>query len=126
MTENIVGIDFNGVKVLLDSNTKLLQMKGSSVNGTVTVTDATEGGKYQVPTGKKANIIFVTSITGTGGTDRFIFADDEDGTTNEVIILQTNQTNQIFISVDIPADKFLNVTDNSITAYDFHIIEQDA
>jgi len=127
MTDNIKALDINGVKVLLDDNTDLIILAGNSINGTTTMLDTRDNTKYQVPASKKATIIFVTTST-LGAAQRIIFADDEDGTTNAVTLFEPGVTysGRIFISAEVPASKFINITETSITAYDFTIIEENA
>ena len=128
MTDNIKAIDFNGVKIKLDDNTVLIQLAGASVTGTVTMNDTRDATKYQVPVGKKATIIFITDGTWNAASDKLIFADDEDGTTNAVTLFEPLAViaNLIFISAEVPAEKFLNVTDNTTGTYDIHIVEENA
>ena len=128
MTDNVVAADINGVKVILDSNTTIITLKGASLNGTVTLTDIRNNTKYQVPTGKKAKIIFVVDSSNLNASNLIAFADNQDGTTNAVTLYQpgTTTTNVIFISANIPADKFINITGDNIDAYDFEIVEESA
>lgn len=127
MTDNIKAIDFNGVKIKLDSNTVLIQLKGNSVNGTVTLNDTRDATKYSVPASKKAHLIFITTLS-FSGTDKILFADDEDGTTNAVTLYQPAAviSSVIFVSEEIPAGKFINITDTAITAYEIFIVEESA
>lgn len=127
MTNNIKGLDFNGVKVKFDGNTKLIHVKGNSINGTITVTNAVDGTQYQVPVGKKATIVYIVTLADLGGADLMRYCDDLDGTTNPVNLLVAPQTaNTIVISDEIPATKYLNYTNNNINAYDFYLIEENA
>lgn len=126
MTDNIIGFDFNGVKVVKDDNTELIQLKGNSVNGTITLTDTRDASQYQVPAGKKAHVIFIVDVNFVVGS--LIYADDLDGTTNAVTLLDPSAdlTNIIFISAEIPASKFVNITDNNIQAYEIYVVEESA
>lgn len=126
MTDNIVAVDFNGVKVLLDSNTALITLKGvSTLNNTVTMKDIRDATQYQVPTGKKAKVIYITTMDAA---QELIYADDLDGTTNSVELLDpdTNMSNKIIISAEIPADKYLNITGGAASSYEVTIVEESA
>ena len=132
MTDNIVAIDFNGVKIKLetDDSTVLIELKATGNTGTaVTFHDARDNSNYQVPTGKKAHIIFIDLMQGSEANDEIFFADNADGTTNAVTLIDSKATltDVIFITAEIPADKFINkVADTSGRAADLWIIEESA
>jgi len=127
LTNNIVGFDFKGVKVIKDANTALIRIKGQTINGTITMTDIRDGSKYQVPAGKKATMIYITDSP-IDINDETFYADNLDGTTNAVKLWGGDQNTQdfIFISAEIPANKFFNVTSNQSDSYDYTIIEENA
>ena len=128
MTDNIKAIDFNGVKIKLDDNTVLINLAGTSVSGTVTMNDTRDASKYQVPASKKATIIYVADATFNAAGDKLIYADDEDGTTNAVTLFEPLAViaNMIFISAEVPASKYLNITDNTALSYSVTIVEENA
>lgn len=110
MTNNVIAADINGVNCIFDANTEV-KLLGLATGLTVTTTlvDRADGTNYQVPTGKKTTLIFVENWAG-GANKSLIYADDEDGTTNEVAMFTpaTVITNNIVIFKDVPADKFIN------------------
>lgn len=128
MTNNIKALDVGGVKVKLDDDTVLITMSGVGVAGTITVTDTRDNTQYQVPAGKKATIVYITALPDTSGVgDKLLYADDLDGTTNAVTLLEpfgSAITDEIFISAEIPAGKYLNFTDNSAQPYTILVIEE--
>ena len=128
MTNNIKALDVGGVKVKLDDDTVLITMSGVGVAGTITVTDTRDNTQYQVPAGKKATIVYITALPDTSGVgDKLLYADDLDGTTNAVTLLEpfgSAITDEIFISAEIPAGKYLNFTDNSAQPYTILEIEE--
>lgn len=128
MTNNIKALDVNGVKIELDTNTALIQCVGTSVIGTVTVTDGRDNTQYQVPAGKKATVIYLTELDFRSPGDRLIYADNLNGTTNAVTLIENllQSQNIIFISAEIPAGKYLNITDAAANPYNFYILEESA
>ena len=128
MTNNIKALDVGGVKVKLDDDTVLITMSGVGVAGTITVTDTRDNTQYQVPAGKKATIVYITALPDTSGVgDKLLYADDLDGITNAVTLLEpfgSAITDEIFISAEIPAGKYLNFTDNSAQPYTILVIEE--
>lgn len=132
MTQNIMSVDYNGVKVLLDSNTKLIFLYSPNVADPETCHDMATGNNYQVPVGKKATVIYLTKIS-MDVTDTAVYADDVDGTTNAVTIFTAATpamaiaTNMIYISIEIPAGKYINrVSGAGAHDFDVVIIEEDA
>lgn len=114
MTENIIAFDFNGVNVILDSNTRLVRLtRVAAGTGSVSMHDTADNSNYQVPALMKANLIFIENYDGIGASSKIIYADDADGTTNEVDLFVPGSdealTNFIFISADIPTGKFVNL-----------------
>ena len=136
MTQNIIAIDFNGVKFLIeDGNTKLIRLNlASSVSGTPeTLTNNIDGTNYQVPSAKKATVIFFESGAAGHASQDLIYADNEDGNTNSVQILDsvgidTMPNNTIFQSEEVPADKWINMNSSSSAAHSIviYIVEEDA
>jgi len=133
LTNNIVAFDFNGVKVIKDSNTELIRLlRNNAVEATETLVDQRDVTNYQVPTGKKATVIFFETQTDAGGNQTLIRADNEDGTTNSVVLLgditSGIMSNKIFISAEVPADKWINSTHTGAAnvTYDLWIIEENA
>jgi len=131
MTNNIVALDFLGVKVILDVNTKILKLAAPQAATVETLDSLADGTAYQVPTGKKATIINIALASGMDAvTDEVIRADDEDGVVNKVILsVAPNDlgADALFLSAEVPADKFINK--NSAAAgdtLDLWIIEEDA
>lgn len=61
MTNNIKALDINGVKVKLDSNTKVVHLYRPLGANTESLHDRATGADYQVPAGKKATCIYITS-----------------------------------------------------------------
>ncbi len=134
MTQNIIAMDFNGVNVLLDTNTKLINLTvptGLSANRTAH--NAEDGSNYQVPVGKKATIIYIENYdVNTAFTSYLGYSDDLDGNTNAVPLVTgdgagTALTNTIFISAEVPASKYIGFifVSGSSTALNFWIIEED-
>lgn len=127
MTNNIIAIDFNGVKVVLDSNTKLIHLIKPLVADTETLHNIADNSNYQVPTGKKATVIFSTK---NFPNHDLIYADNLSGTTNEVSLLDNSGTaidNTIIITVAVPADKFITIkAAEGINADEFTLIEETA
>lgn len=134
MTDNIIALNFNGIKVVLDSNTKLIRLTIPAViNTDRTFHDTGDDSNYQVPTGKKAKIIYVEEWDMANTADKIVYADDLDGTTNGVTLWDpktaTQIANTLFMSASIPADKYINfdaggVNSNSLTV--IWIIEESA
>ena len=113
MTQNIKALDFNGVGVALDSTTKLVHLFAPAAAATETLHNREDNSNYQVPTGKKFTVIYITSSTGmtNESTDLLIYADDADGTTNAVTLLGGPTAfgdAKIFISAEVPAAKYIN------------------
>ena len=130
MTQNIKALDFNGVKVELDGNTSLIKLKAvNSASSYTTFHDQRDNSNYQVPTGKKATIIFIDSASMANASDKIVYADDLDGGTNEVVLVTSpvaTLTDEVFISAEVPADKYINAFDTSTDTYIIWIIEEDA
>ena len=111
MTDNIKALDFNGVKIELDTNTILIKLNAPGAATVETLIDARDGSTYQVDASKKAHIVYIGSQTGMGSAgDKIIYADNEDGTTNAVTLFDNFSTNKdtIAISAEIPASKYIN------------------
>ncbi len=133
MTDNIIAFDFNGVKVIRDSNTELIQLIGTiSSSGTLTFFDTRDNTKYQVPASKKATMIFLTLFDAVQVADKIIQSDDEDASTNPVTLFEpgilTSISNIIFISAEVAATKFINQTaaGGFFVAPEIWVIEEDA
>lgn len=128
MTQNIVSIDFGGVKVLIDSNTKLLYLYTPTENANArSLHDMRDDTAYQVPTDKKATIIYIDTLAFAAGTEELFYADDEDGETNKVALWEGSTLgDEILISEEIPTGKFINVIDNAVQSAGLWIIEEDA
>jgi hypothetical protein len=142
MTNNIVGITYGfeaaptdngysrlgGYTVHLDGNTELIILKGSTVSGIVTANDLRDNTKYQVPSGKKARIIYWhDSATPTATGHGWFYADNQDGETNRVdILFEDSRLDQIEYSISIPALKYINVEDAVVDTYHVIIMEEDA
>ena len=135
MTNNIIALDFNGVKIILDSTTKLVRITiPTGTASTTTFHDSADNTNYQVPTGKKATIIFIDTwdVTLASGMD-ISFADNADGNTNAVTIFDPATaaliSNLIFISAEVPADKFINfirVSGSSDAELRINVLEENA
>ncbi len=127
MTQDIRAVDFNGVKVRMNTTTKLIHLFSPNIVGPETLHNREDNANYQVPAGKKATVIFITLLQNFTVTDRVIFADDADGTLNEVDIVRPNGpfANLIFISQEIPALKFINKVAGDNDDVDLTIIEED-
>jgi len=132
MTDNIVAFDFNGVKVLIDSNTVLKHLSESNSGATpVTLKDALTGADYQVPTGKKCTIIFFADYTAPGMGQDLITSTVADSTTGAVEILALEAaviTNKILILSSVAAELFItfNSTNASAHSVDLTAIEENA
>ena len=136
MTDNIKALDYNGVKVKLDTNTKLKILQGAtSGSDNLTLHDLTNNSNYQVPVGKKATIIFFEQIHPQSVNASIIYADNVDGNLNAVTLLAPNTTSNlgsfIFISAEVPAGKYINQRNASgsgvwTKAPKCAIIEEDA
>ncbi len=90
-----------------------------------------DGSKYQVPTGKKFKVVYIILATGiTTGVEGIVYADNEDGTTNAVMMasaLSFHTPPFMYESIYAPAGKYINK--NTATAGDtiqFYGIEEDA
>lgn len=124
MTDNIVAIDFNGVKVILDDNTELIRLSlASSVTNTPeTLTNNIDGTNYQVPASKKATVIFFESGNAGDASQNLIQSDDDDGNTGAVTLLSQAGVdgmpdNTIFISAEVAATKFITMDSSSTAAH---------
>ncbi len=109
-------IDIGGfVHPLLDGE-RIVYCISPNGTGTETLNDASTGADYQVPTGKKAKIIFVELVQFTG-TERMISSTVADSTTGEIILLQTGTSNTDlhFISTWMAADAYLTRVDAAST-----------
>ena len=62
------------------------------------------------------------------GAHEIIYADDEDGTTNSVTLFNPTSTinDFIFISNEVPAEKYINITAGGTFGYEVTIIEESA
>ncbi len=112
MTENLVSLDFNGVKFLFDSNVKLVRLipDGSLVNKSWHDTET--GAVYQVPTGKKARLIFVELFESIG-TTVLSTTTAVDAATGAVTLIDPGAgdiTNTIILTASIAADLFITTT----------------
>ncbi len=126
MTDNIIALDFNGVKVILDDNTRLVRLQSTGA-GDVTMHDTADDSNYQVPTGKKFTIIFIESGS-FGAGDKIISSTVADSTTGEVVLLEPGANNlslTIFISTEVAADLFITKVDAASTTYTINGIEED-
>ena len=129
MTENIVALDVNGAKVILDSNTKLFRLKATGAGAAISCVNLSTGQDYQVPVGRKANIVYIFTANTVNPTEAIIYADNQNGTTNSVnlFLSLTTVTDTIFVSADVPATKWINFNNAVGTrVVDFYIIEQSA
>jgi len=129
LTNNIKALDFNGVKILFDNNTRLINLQKPQALPTESMRDITSGDSYQVPVGKKARVIFGAMVMGSA--TGLIYADNEDGITNQVVLIDgtgaPNFTNQIIITDEIPASKWINsVSDIAARAWSFTVVEEAA
>jgi len=115
LVDGTVGIDIFGFKHVLSSTQTLIRLKQTSSQAeTLSLHDTRDNTNYQVPAANKATVIgFVIWTAGAAG-DKLIFADNADGTTNGVDMFAPNSaddfTDEIFISAEVPADKFINLT----------------
>lgn len=133
MTDNVVAFDFNGVKVVRDSNTKLKMLYAPKGATTETLHDVETGADYQVPTGKKFKVIYLETLDQFTAGKKIHYADDADGTTNAVTLVagfaaaSTYLQTVIFISGEAPADKYINAV-KSVSADDIVIfgVEENA
>lgn len=127
MTDNILAIDFNGVKILLDANTKLKRLT-TGASGTVTLHDAENDTDYQVPAGKKATIIYIESTPSFSGTDRIISSTAADATTGETVLIQpaSQITDLIFISEEISENLYITKVDPNTGTTILYVIEENA
>lgn len=126
MTDNVVGVDFNGVQFLLDSNTKLKRLIDVGA-GTLTMHDTETNANYQVPVGKKFKIIFIETAGLAAVGDRIISSDTVDSTSDEVILLQPSATltNLIFISTEVGANRFINYVEPGGQPITIYGVEED-
>lgn len=112
MTNNIKAFDFQGVKVKKDANTKLIRLTAPSTIVDLTLHNTANNSNYSVPSGKKATIIFVNSFQ-HNDSSRLVYANNADGRTGAVTLLDPGLNNDLtdllFISIEIPALKFINV-----------------
>ena len=111
MTNNIISFDFNGVKVIIDSNTRFVRLEAVAAGTNVTYHDAADNSNYQVPTGLKFTIIFIESMT-PNNTSRISSTTAADSSTGEVILFNTiaDVINTIMISSEVAADLFITRT----------------
>ena len=59
MTDNIVAFDFKGIKVLVDSNTRLVRLVSAGTAENTSWHDSFTNANYQVPSSKKFRIIYL-------------------------------------------------------------------
>ena len=96
MTNNIIALDFNGVKIILDGDTKLVMLTIPDTTGvTTSFHNSADNTNYQVPSGKKATIIFIEAWKTTTASIKISFADNADGDTNAVELFVPATTNLI-------------------------------
>jgi len=128
MTNNILAFDFNGVKVVRDSNTELIRLTSPADASPATLHDSRDDTNYQVPTGKKAHVIFVEASSLNAAANQLISSTSADSTAGEVVLFKpdSNITNLIFISSEIAAELFINVVDAAQQALTIHIVEENA
>ena len=115
MTNNIVAIDFNGVKVVKDSNTKLIRLTATSAVD-ISYHDTSTGGNYQVPSGKKFTIIFIENFD-ANTTTKIESTTVADSTTGAVTLFDPGNdkvTNVIFISSEVAANLFITNTTSGL------------
>ena len=117
MTDNVIAIDFNGVKIILDSNTVLKRLVASATTVNLSWHDSVDGGNYQVPTGKKAMIIFLEDLD-IFGTREISSTTVVDSATGKIVIIapgvNTNFVNVLFLSASIAADLFITTTGGAL------------
>lgn len=117
MTNNIISFDFNGVKVLKDSNTKLIKLKSPSTSVNTSLHDFKDNTNYQVPAGKKFTIIYIENFT-PNGTPILSSTTVVDSATGAVTLRSSNNattTNEIFISSEVAANLFITITGAGIS-----------
>lgn len=129
MTNNILALDFNGVKIILDANTKLKHLLAPSNAQPISLDDVSTGSPYEVPVGKKGRIIFFTTLD-VGALSTLSKTTVVDSLTGAVTIIAAgaiDATNEIFISDSIAAGFFITQGNGNFgAATNLWLIEEDA
>jgi hypothetical protein len=111
MTDNILALDINGVKVIRDSTTKLINLSGVASVGYKTFHNKEDDSNYQVPVGKKCTVIYLNQWHCTDTACTLVYADNLDGSTNAVTLFAPNsladESNTLLISAEVPAGKYI-------------------
>lgn len=133
MTNNIKVIDFNGVKIEVDTNTRIICLKGSFGSpGQHTLHKMDSNYEdYQIPTDKKARLIYSVDFPLAAATDRLYYSDAVDAMTNAVDMYKPGQTSNLtdtltISNVEAPAGKYLNVSCSAARSYEIYILEEAA
>ena len=123
MTNNLISFDFNGAKIIFDSNTKLIRMTIPAATATTTTFNNTsDNSNYQVPVGKTFTILGFLVISGTNA--RIVDleqSDAADTSTNAVIKIsmsvpasaKAGDWSELIATASLPtiaAQKFVNIT----------------
>lgn len=127
-------IDIGGFVHLMKSTDKiiLIQRSEPTVTTHTTLHDRSTGANYQVPSGKKAKVIYAIKAIVAHASDKLYYSDDADASTNPVTLIIPAATvgfsNAIIISVSIPAGKYINVYSQTsgATEFEVYILEEDA
>jgi len=138
MTNNILAFDVGGVKGIIDTNTKVKRLEFSSTSTAAssfhTLLDRDTGAIYQVPVGKKTTIIYCNDIAQIeNSSGDIIYADNQDGNTNAVILFARTTaltaTNFIMLLAAVPAQKYINFQRSALAGtkkVDVYAIEEAA
>jgi len=112
LTDNLVSLDFNGVKFLFDTNVKLVRLIPDGSLENKSWHDTETGAVYVVPTGKKARFIFSelyeSTTAGVLSTTTVV-----DSATGAVTLIDTpagDIVNTIILSASIAAGLFITTT----------------
>ena len=109
MTNNIKAFDFNGVKVKIDSNTKLIRLISPSSAVNISYHDTSTGANYQVPSGKKLTLIFIENFD-ANTTTQIASTTAVDSATGAIVLFDPGNaaiSNLIFISTEVAQNLFI-------------------
>ncbi len=128
-------VELGGLRHMLKPNSTVIFLVGTSVAvGSDTLVDTRDGTNYQVPTGKKSKIVFISQWDSVNIASYIIYSDDEDASTNPVTMWNPNSTSVmdntiLHKGVSAPAGKYINSSVATSALFQFpwiYIIEEDA
>jgi len=112
LTDNLVSLDFNGVKFLFDSNTKLVRLIPDGSLEDKSWHDTETGAVYVVPAGKKARLIFLELFEPIASTilSTTTVVDSATGAVTLISSGAGDIVNTIILSASIAAGLFITTT----------------